>query len=54
MAKARGIYQLYVALGVVGAASTLLVVGVVASSVTLHSPAGQSLLSACRSFVIRA
>lgn len=52
MTKARGVLLLQIAIGVLGAGAMLLVVGVVARSVTLSSPGSASLLAACRSFVL--
>lgn len=52
MAKARGVYALQLAVGLTGAAATMLLLGVVGSAVTLHSPGAHGLLSACRSFVL--
>jgi len=50
--EARGIYRLQLAIGLLGAAATLLVAGVVADLVTLRSPGNQTLLAACQSFVL--
>lgn len=52
MTDARRIYRLQLAVGLLGTAAVLFVAGVVADSVTLRSPGNESLLSACRSFVL--
>ncbi len=52
MSKARGIFGLQFAVGLLGAGASGLVIGVFGRAVTLNSPGTQSLLSACRSFVL--
>lgn len=52
MTDARGIYRLQLVLGLLGTGAVVLVGGVAMSAVTLRSTGRQSLLEACRSFVL--
>lgn len=52
MTDARDIYRLQLVLGLLGTGAVVLVGGVAMSAVTLRSPGRQSLLEACRSFVL--
>lgn len=52
MTKARGIYRLQLAVALLGAAATLLVLDVAAHAITLRPADSASLWTACRSFVL--